>query len=90
MIDPDWGDPKQIQNAKQEYPILSDATALLNALDHAMQTNDLPAAVGLLRVIDTTNATDKDKQVYLRGTGIALRWCGLRRRLSQGSAMKLP
>jgi CheY-like chemotaxis protein len=70
MIDPDWGDPKQIQNAKQEYPILSDATALLNALDHAMQTNDLPAAVGLLRVIDTTNATDKDKQVYLRGTGI--------------------
>ena len=70
MLDPDWGDPMQIQKAKEEYPILSDATSVLNALEHAMQTHDLPAAVGLLRVIDTTKATDTDKQVYLRGTGI--------------------
>jgi len=70
MLDPDWGDPAQIQKAKEEFPILTDATSVLNALEHAIQTNDLPAAVGLLRVIDAAQATASEKQIYLRGTGI--------------------
>ena len=70
MLDPDWGDDAQVKAARLQYPILNDAAALLHALEHAMNTNDLPAAVGLLRVIDTTTATDTDRQTFLRGTGI--------------------
>ncbi len=70
MLDPDWGDAAQIEDAKSQYPILNDATALLHALEHAMETNDLPAAVGLLRVISPATATEADRQTYLRGTGI--------------------
>ncbi|MAI73131.1 MAG: hypothetical protein CMM01_19795 [Rhodopirellula sp.] len=71
MLDPDWGDDVQIEAAKSQYPILTDAAALLHALEHAMNTNDLPAAVGLLRIIDPPAATDADRQTYLRGTGIS-------------------
>lgn len=70
MLDPDWGDETQIKDAKMQYPILTDASALLHALEHAMNTNDLAAAVGLIRIIDSTDATDADRQTYLRGTGI--------------------
>lgn len=70
MLDPDWGDESQVKDAKQQYPLLNDAAALLHALEHATNTYDLPAAVGLLRVIDPATATDADRQTYLRGTGI--------------------
>jgi len=70
MLDPDWGDDSQVKNAKQQYPILTNPEALLHALEHAMKTYDLPAAVWLLRVIDPTTATDADRQILLRGTGI--------------------
>ena len=71
MLDPDWGDDAQVKAARSQYPILNNAAALLHALEHAINTNDLPAAVGLLRVIDPTTATDADRQTYLRGTGIS-------------------
>ena len=70
MLDPDWGDDAQVRSARSQYPILNQPIALLQALEHAVNTNDLPAAVGLLRVIDATTATDADRQTYLRGTGI--------------------
>ena len=71
MLDPDWGDPAQVKSVKSQYPILNDAAALLQALEHAINTNDLPAAVGLLRAIDPSTATAADRQTYLRGTGIS-------------------
>lgn len=70
MLDPDWGDTDQINEAKSQYPILNNATALLHALEHAMNTNDLAAAVGLIRVIDAAKVSEDDLQTYLRGTGI--------------------
>ena len=69
MIDPDWGDAGQVSEAKQHYPILNDAAALMQALDHAIKTHNLPAAVGLLRVIDPDSASEDDRRQFLRGSG---------------------
>ena len=69
MIDHDWGDADQISEAKKQYPILNDPTALQNALDHAMKTHALPAAVGLVRMIDPASASEEDRRQYLRGSG---------------------
>jgi len=69
MIDPDWGDPAQVSEAKRQYPILNDPMALQHALSHAMKTNDLPAAVGLLRIIDPASASSDDRRQFLIGSG---------------------
>ena len=70
MLDPDWGDAGQLASAKKDYPSITNAQELMQALNHAMQTNDTPAAVGLLRLIDVNDTPEADRQTYLRGAGI--------------------
>ena len=70
MLDPDWGDAGQLASAKKDYPSVTNAQELMQALNHAMQTNDTPAAVGLLRLIDVNDTPEADRQTYLRGAGI--------------------
>jgi CheY-like chemotaxis protein len=68
LVDPDWGDPSQIDEIRQRYPDLMHANALSNVLRLALQSGDHAAAVGLIRLIDPLSITPDDRDELLRGT----------------------
>ena len=69
MIDPDWGDTEQIEQARQSFPGLSDPQVFLQALDHAVRTEDHAAAVGLIRMLDSDKISEDDVDALVHGTG---------------------
>lgn len=79
--DPDWGDPGQVEDFYQQHiqPVLisdgemntigSSARLVLQALRRAVQINNDPAALGLIRLVGSDRASSQD---WLSGAGRAV------------------
>ncbi|MCG8649312.1 MAG: hypothetical protein MI861_05745, partial [Pirellulales bacterium] len=68
MVDPDWGDPDQVQSMREAYGAQVRGDALLRAIDRSSRQHDLPALVGLLRLVDL-EASESERSVLLRSSG---------------------
>jgi CheY-like chemotaxis protein len=51
MVDIDWGDPKQIEQIRAAYPDQLSVQSLLTGLDEQRRREDIPATVGLIRLL---------------------------------------
>ncbi|MDG2222028.1 MAG: hypothetical protein P8L85_11645 [Rubripirellula sp.] len=69
MVDPDWGDTEQIDEIRQTYETATAPPALSAALGESTKSDDHPATIGLLRLIDTANATEQDRVTLLTSYG---------------------
>ncbi|MGB0599771.1 MAG: hypothetical protein ACPGLY_24065 [Rubripirellula sp.] len=69
IVDPDWGDAEQINEIRQAYGPAVAPVALSAALAASTRSDDHPATIGLLRLIDTANATDEDRAALLTSDG---------------------
>ncbi len=68
VIDPDWGDPSQVDAIISMYGGVLDANTLLRSLSDAAASRDEAATLGLIRIIAANgNATRPD--AYLDGSG---------------------
>ncbi len=71
LIDPDWGDPAQVESILAAYGAQIDATALNRALARATETGDYAAALGLIRLIGSISQTrGGDAYVYDNGAAV--------------------
>ncbi len=52
MIDPDWGDPAQVDAVRNQYGQYATGPALSASLKTALENRDMPGIVGLARLID--------------------------------------
>jgi hypothetical protein len=68
MVDPDWGDPEQIQAVREALGPALTAEDLSATLAQAMADEDIPALVGLVRLVDP-QASAFDRNLLLRGSG---------------------
>ena len=68
LIDPDWGAPPQIDALIQAYGPALDSNALQDSLEQALQANDHPASLGLIRLIQADGKA-RGTDVYLHGSG---------------------
>ena len=50
MVDSDWGDESQIKEIREAYPSMFSIHGFIDAIGHAINQNDVPAAVGLIRM----------------------------------------
>jgi CheY-like chemotaxis protein len=71
LIDPDWGDPSQVESIVAAYGSALDATAINQALARANELRDHAAAVGLIRLIDSIGQS-KSGDAFLFGNGAAI------------------
>ncbi|MDF1844217.1 MAG: hypothetical protein P1U77_22495 [Rubripirellula sp.] len=69
IVDPDWGDAEQINEVRQAYGPIITPVGLSAALAESTRSDDHPATIGLLRLIDTANATDEDRAALLTSHG---------------------
>ena len=69
IVDPDWGDNEQINEFRQAYGSAIAPAALSAALADSTRSDDHPATIGLLRLIDTANAKDEDRAALLTSHG---------------------
>jgi hypothetical protein len=68
MVDPDWGDPEQIQEIRSAFGASASGDMLLASIADSLQRDDLPSLLGLIRLIDPDAPADQTS-VYLRGSG---------------------
>lgn len=73
MIDPDWGDEKQIEEFSSAYDAVPNGAALSaaglsRALQYAFETNAEAATIGLLRLIQMRGRADGGNE-FLHGMG---------------------
>ncbi len=68
MLDPDWGDPDQIQPIRESYGPLLTGSSLSDVLQYALDSDDHAAAVGLIRLIDPAGISYQDRHELLDGT----------------------
>lgn len=69
MVDPDWGDPEQIEQIRAAYGSASGPEALSAAIDRSLESANHAATIGLLRLVDPANATEMDRVILLNGGG---------------------
>ena len=69
LVDPDWGDPQQVDQMNRTYGSLLSGMPLSTALHRAVRGQDAAAAVGLIRCIDTEDVSVLDRNVWLGGGG---------------------
>jgi CheY-like chemotaxis protein len=69
MVDPDWGDPEQIDAIRKAYGSAVDASAISSAIHQTLANGDHAATIGLIRMIDVDNATVLDRNLLLDGHG---------------------
>jgi hypothetical protein len=68
MLDPDWGDPDQIQPIRESYGPLLTGSSLSDVLQYALDSDDHAAAIGLIRLIDPEAISDQQRHELLDGT----------------------
>jgi CheY-like chemotaxis protein len=61
MADVDWGTPEQVESLLAGYNDALTAERIVDALDRARQRGDVPATIGLLRLVSET--TDSESSV---------------------------
>ncbi len=69
MVDPDWGDPGQIDEVRRAYGTASSPAELLSAISRSLESGDDAAAIGLIRLVDAANATGSDRTILLTSSG---------------------
>ncbi len=68
MVDPDWGDPNQIQSVRAAFGPATVGPELSDAIGESLDRNDQPALVGLLKLIDP-NSLASDRNELIRSSG---------------------
>ncbi len=71
MIDPDWGDPAQVDEIRASYGSAASGFGLSNSIANSLDINDYPAAIGLLRLIGE-NPSVIDLNILLSGNSPAM------------------
>lgn len=69
MVDIDWGDPDQIAQIRSAYPDQLSVAGLLTALDEQRRDEDIPAAVGLIRLLGSSLQPDSGQDSILDSNG---------------------
>lgn len=65
MVDVDWGDPEQINEIQTTYSQPLDRQQLLTSLSEQRQREDIPAAIGVLRLLVSSMKGDTPQQAVL-------------------------
>jgi CheY-like chemotaxis protein len=68
MIDPDWGDPDQIQAVRAAHGSATAGWSLSAAIGLALELGDHAATIGLIRMVDS-ETSDADRDMLLTGSG---------------------
>lgn len=69
MADPDWGDePSQISDMVERFSDLREPQVISGMLHVAMDQEEIPGAVGLVRIVANTEWTDEQQKGFLAGT----------------------
>lgn len=66
LVDPDWGDAEQKDAVRKAYGQSVSGSALSWALASAIEKDDEPAMIGLIRLVDTDNVTPLAIEELLR------------------------
>jgi hypothetical protein len=69
MVDPDWGDPEQIEAIHNAYGVSASGPALSAAIARSIEDSDHTATIGLMRLIDPNSASVLDRSRLLIGNG---------------------
>lgn len=69
MVDVDWGTPPQLAEIHGAYPDADTPEVLLDALADARRKEDIPAAVGVLRLLADSALRYPHPQLYLSSAG---------------------
>lgn len=69
LVDPDWGDPDQLEVVRQAYGAQARGSALSSAIGQSLEENNHAATIGLIRLIDQQSASVLDRSLLLSGDG---------------------
>ena len=67
IVDPDWGDPAQVQQIRESYGSIVQGAQLTEAISQAFASDDDPSIVGLFRLIDS-NTDEATRKALLQGS----------------------
>ena len=68
IIDPDWGDAEQLTAMRKRFPTLTNPTALSGLLRDALTIQEIPGAIGLVRIAASQQWTSEQEKQFLAGT----------------------
>ncbi len=68
MADPDWGDDSQIKEVANRFSDLNNAAEISSILGIALQTEEIPGAIGIVRLISALTWSDEQVKEFLRGS----------------------
>jgi CheY-like chemotaxis protein len=69
MVDPDWGDPEQVEAFRKTYGVSASGPALSAAIARSLEDGDHTATIGLMRLIDPASASVLNRSQLLVGNG---------------------
>ncbi|EMI21246.1 putative membrane or secreted protein [Rhodopirellula maiorica SM1] len=65
ILDPDWGDEKQLETFSSDFATTLQAASWVGILSNAVDSGDVPAAVGMLRLIGSLPDADQRYDLLL-------------------------
>ncbi len=69
MVDVDWGTPQQVEQLKSDYNGSLDVELIVDGLDRTRERRDIPATIGLLRLVREMAKAESQPERFLRPRG---------------------